>query len=348
MTEKVVVGLLCDPDLPSVIADRLAAALPDDLSRGDGTVWEVEAVCDPFEALAPDAEQRLLDKARDRVRHTGWDLALCLTDAPLRDEESVIVAEVSVEDRVALVSLPALGGFMITRRARRLVVPLIRYLAGRTDRVPAFGGRNRVRAAAPSWANASSEIVVDSALGIPRLVAGMVRANRPWQFVLGLSRALAGALTGSAFGVLYSNIWQLAASLSPWRLATMAGGAIGILVTWLITDHDLWERRRSPSTGLRNAGTVLTVGFGVAVFFVELFAFVLVAVGVVASPGYLSRIIGHPAGITDYLTVALMATVMGTVAGAVGSGLENDTTVRRATYGHREWERWRTVRDRDR
>ena len=43
-----------------------------------------------------------------------------------------------------------------------------------------------------------------------------------------------------------------------------------------------------------------------------------------------------------------MASVLGTVAGAVGSGSEDDAAVRRATYGHREQERWREVRRQER
>lgn len=43
-----------------------------------------------------------------------------------------------------------------------------------------------------------------------------------------------------------------------------------------------------------------------------------------------------------------MASVLGTIAGAVGSGLEDDTTVPRAAYGYREQERWREVRRQER
>lgn len=55
------------------------------------------------------------------------------------------------------------------------------------------------------------------------------------------------------------------------------------------------------------------------------------------TPAYLTSMLGHPVGLGDYLGVALM----GTIASAVGSGLEDDATVREATYGHRERQRAR-------
>lgn len=89
---------------------------------------------------------------------------------------------------------------------------------------------------------------------------------------------------------------------------------------------------------------MLTVALGAVVFFLALFAVTLVAAAVVIPPDYLASILVQPVDWRDYLTVALMASVLGTVAGAVGSGLEDEKTVRRATYGYREQERWREVR----
>ncbi|KAF0845385.1 hypothetical protein [Nocardia caishijiensis] len=181
------------------------------------------------------------------------------------------------------------------------------------------------------------------------LLAGMVRANRPWQLVMGLSSALAGAMAGTAFGVLYSSIWSLATAMGPLRLAGMTVAALSALSAWIIAGHGLWEQRTigrdDRYLALRNAGTVTTVAVGTIVFFLALYAITLVAVAVVVPPDYLSTTLARPCGPSDYLTIALVATVLGTVAGAVGSGLEDDVTVRKATYGYREQERRRAVED---
>lgn len=349
----VVVGILADPDLPSTIANRLDGSLVMRLATelaGVPVQWRVEIVCDAFEALS--GYERLLDKARERVRTTEWDLAVCLTDAPLRDPNGVVLAEVGADDTTAVVSLPALGAVDVVRRARRLVASLVEHMAvdvlapGRA-RAPLRDEPNlqvarTLRVAGSADPDIGSEVVIAHRAGMLRLLFGMTRANRPWRLAWGLSAALGGALAGSAFGVFYSAIWSLADSLPPWRTALVCAGAVVIYVTWIVIGHGMWERgsastrRDHPSTGLRNAGTLMTVAAGAGVFMAALFALILVASLVVITPSYLTSTLGHPVGFGDYLNVALMATVMGTVAGAVGSGLEDDATIRHATYGYRE------------
>jgi hypothetical protein len=121
---------------------------------------------------------------------------------------------------------------------------------------------------------AASAIGYRSGRGL--LVAGMVRANRPWRLMLGLSSALAAALATSAFGLTQDTIWLLADALGPWRLSLVALGSIATLVVWLIADHELWERRNGYAArlghpiGLYNAATVITGLLGVVSLYVAL------------------------------------------------------------------------------
>jgi hypothetical protein len=278
----------------------------------------------------------------------------------MRAGGGVVLAEISSAGRVALISLPAPGGLRLRRRSAELIVAIVDWLtrdiAGRgTDAQPDRPRLPRrtfsavhARVLVPPADDIAIEIVTTRRRGLPRLLAGVVRANRPWKLAMGLSTALAGALTGSAFGVLYSAVWQLGAALSPLRLTAVTLGAITALVFWLIVGHDLWERGadrdRVGGTWLRNAGTVLQLGFGALMFFLALFTISTVAAAVVIPPEYLASQIGDAVDWRSYVTVGLMASALGTVAGAVGSGLEDDETVRRATYGFREQERWREVR----
>lgn len=347
-----------DPDLPSSIARQVAEDLPPELTTrvSSEVSWKVESIRSPFEAMAP-RYSRLLDRARQRVADTGWDLAICLTDMPLRRGRDIVVAAVSAIDRVAVISLPALGGLALRIRAREVIVPVAAMLT--EDMVCAAGtattSRSQFRRGTFGIAGAKHtqkpspdvgvEITRTRGAGLPRLLAGMIRANRPWQLMLGLSRALAGALASAMFGLLYSNSWQLAAALNPVRLAGVALAAIAALVLWLIAGHGLRERSRrggelAPSVTLRNLGTVLTLTVGAVVFFLTLFAVSLAGATLIIPPDYLARIVGHPASFSDFVTVALMSSVVGTVAGGIGSGLENDATVRRVAYGHRDAERW--------
>ncbi|WP_280222010.1 hypothetical protein [Nocardia neocaledoniensis] len=344
---EITIGVLADPDLPTRLAHTLGEDLPGRLpgAEGEQVEWRVRINNDPFEAMYPDSHQ-LIDKARDYVRETTWDLALCITDLPLRDGAAVLVAEVDPDHQVALISLPALGGSRLRHRLRELAVRVVALLRSRrpgsTASPPApLRGLRMVEREHEIW------LIRSGRFGSLLLLAGMVRANRPWQLVVGLSSALAGAMAGTAFGVLYSTIWLLATALGPWRLAGITVSALAALSMWIIVGHGLWERRTRARAdryvALRNAGTVSTVVVGTIVFFLALYVITLAAVALVIPPDYLSSTLGRPCGVPDYLTIALMATVLGTVAGAVGSGLEDDVTVREATYGYREEERQRVV-----
>jgi hypothetical protein len=90
---------------------------------------------------------------------------------------------------------------------------------------------------------------------------------------------------------------------------------------------------------LYNVSTVLTLGIGVSVLYLALFALVLTGAVLLVDTHPLARVLGHAAGLPSYLTLAWTATSMGVVAGAVGSTLESDAAVRQAAYGFREEQR---------
>jgi hypothetical protein len=112
---ELVVGLLADPDLPIVAADRVRTSLPRALASLDDSVeWTVQSRCDPFGVLSSST-------ARERVQHTDWDFAVCLTGTPMLDHSQVIAAQARARDRATLLSLPALGGLPLTRSAEVLI-----------------------------------------------------------------------------------------------------------------------------------------------------------------------------------------------------------------------------------
>ncbi|WP_280457033.1 hypothetical protein [Nocardia carnea] len=356
----VVIGVVADPDLPARLAQDLARSLPAALAREDDRIeWRVEVLDDPFEAMYPDIEY-VIDKAARHVRNTSWDLALCLTDLPMRSDGRVVLASLDLRHRVALVPLPALGGLHLRRRLRELAAGLVEALrtGAATTARPGYEAAVRAPFRAVRIVDDGADAVLVERGGPARLaglLAGMVRANRPWRLFIGLSSALAGSLAGTAFGVLYSSIWQLATALGGFRLTGVVLVAVTALSVWIVVGHGLWESQtfqgslRARDLRLRNTGTVLTVAIGAVVFYAVLFLCTCAAVALVIPPTYLATVLGGPVGPGDYLTIAAMASALGTVAGAVGSGLEDDLTVRKATYGYRDRERRSRVdRQRDR
>lgn len=125
--------------------------------------------------------------------------------------------------------------------------------------------------------------------------------------------------------------------------------AVVAMAVWLIADNGLWERPSSrvhrEEATLFNAATAGTIGFGVACMYALLLVITTGAAAVVIPPSVLHDAIGGPAGITDYLRLGWLASSMGIVAGALGSGLTSPEAVRSAAYSTREQQRRALIDD---
>ena len=355
---RTVLGLLSDPGLPTELAQRLARELPGLLSRHAGGEWEVR-LDDTELALDENGALPMVDIGRKARDAGGHDAVVLLTDLPRRAGAQPVVADAATRERVGLVSLPALGALAQYRRVRDTVLRLVAgYLLpgeghaeaqGRTGAAGPLTSIDPERGEESDTGSAGAEDEVDVRLGLSgtrgrvRLLAGMVRANRPWRLVPSLSPALAAAAAGAAFGIFYSNIWSLAVALGIPRLVVVTLMALVAMVAWLILDHQLWERRTERSLReeaiLSNTSTVLTVATGVLVMFALLFVIALVAAAIVIPPDYLGATLGRGARVDDYVIVAWLSCAMGTVAGALGSGFADDGAVRQAADSRREQER---------
>jgi hypothetical protein len=102
-----------------------------------------------------------------------------------------------------------------------------------------------------------------------RLLAGMVRGNRPWKLVPHLSTATAAAAAAAAYGLVTNNFWNMADALSPLRLALINVLAIVAMASWLLIYNHLWERpagrTEREKAVLYDASTLLTTGQWLAV-----------------------------------------------------------------------------------
>ena len=118
--DELVLGLLAAPGLSTEIAEELAADLPPLLAERvtDAVSWRVPVLTEP-EATHLTSGVDAIDLGRERMLRHGWDLAVCVTDAPLRIGRRLIVADASATHGVALIPLPALGAMQTRRRASR-------------------------------------------------------------------------------------------------------------------------------------------------------------------------------------------------------------------------------------
>jgi hypothetical protein len=153
------------------------------------------------------------------------------------------------------------------------------------------------------------------------------------------TRALIAALATVAFALVSPDIWRIAASLGPSRLAIMTMLSIGLTVASLIAVHGLWEQgergEARDQVVLFNAATAMTVFIGVASLYFALIVVALVGEALVITTDQFSDFLGSSVGLDDYLRLAWFVGSLATVGGALGAGLESDVAIREAAYARR-------------
>ncbi|MEU9519292.1 hypothetical protein [Streptomyces sp. NPDC048224] len=357
------VVLLADPDAPTEIARRVARRLPDRLAEksGRGRRFDVEVVSEPFTSATEDPPT-LMRRMRDRGRAENWDIVVGLTDLPLHSHGRKLVVDLSHEDGLALLSLPSLGGLRLQKRARRAVEEAVLSLADACAREGEEDGSSRLSLGpsvgrhAPVRSDPVDEeesvdlrYVTSGPRGYLRVLVGMVRANRPWRLVPGLSKALAAALATGAIATVNSTVWSLATSLSTPRLVIATVGSLALMIGWLIVDAHLWHRTAEESpearkqAALYNISTVVTVGIGVVICYVGLLVINFVWALFILNDRVFTSFTRNPLDATAYWTLSWFVASIATVGGALGSGLETDEAIRAAAYSKREQERRRML-----
>jgi hypothetical protein len=355
--KTVVAGLLAAPGLLHELARHMAGKLPGDLSaRFPDFSWQIVVKKEPLAGPQGNGED-LIKVARQRLLDEGWDLAICLTDLPLHVGRRPVTAHASAALGVGIVSVPALGVLHLEANVRLAVVNLIEALVGEgvpdTDDGAQNGERfSRVRGWLETLSSPMGRIdvaddrtfrfVTAPSEGNLRLAIGMLRANRPWRVVVGLSRALVASVGTAALALTSPGVWMIAHGMGLIQMLMAAVASVAAICVSLIVAHGLWERnsgRTNPEarrrTALFNTITVLTVLIGVLTLYVTQLIINIAVVRLLISPSVLQRNVHSPVGIGDYLWLAWLTTSMAAVGGALGAALENNDAVREAAYGYR-------------
>jgi len=345
-----VVALLADPDTPTEIAKRLAGTLPDRLTRKSGRErqFDVKVVSEPFTSGTEDPPT-LMRRIMDRGSAEDWDIVVALTDLPLHSHVGKLAVDLDREHGLALVSLPSLGGLRPYTRTRRAVEEAVLDLADPQtteaeepprSRPPAGPFAARLSPMRPDRPGEDEmgdlRYAVSGPRGHLRVLFGMVRANRPWRLVPGLSKAMAAALATGAIATVNATAWGLAVSLSTPRLVIATVGSVALMIGWLIVDANLWHRPSGSSPAARqqarlyNASTVVTVGLGVLVCYVGLLVINLLSALFILNDQMFVSATRKPLDAAQYPTLSWFVASVATVGGALGSGLESDEAIRAA------------------
>lgn len=298
-----------------------------DLSPLDGSDgWDVTVVSEPFTTGSEDVHTAM-GRLQDRARLRSWDLVVGLTELPLHDREGRhLLVETDPEQRTAVLSLPALGGFRMHAHARRALRSLVSGMAG-----PDTTDEHRV--------------VLPRRRGRWRLLEGMVLANRPWLLVPGLKSALVAALATGAVATVNSSVWMLASSMSRWRLVVATIASVALVVAWLVIDGELWDRPDDDSSQARersrlyNASTLVTLLMGVLICYGALYVVNVAWAYFVLDRAVMGKYLHAPVSHADLFVLAWFVASAATVGGGLGSGLESDQAIRAAAYSKREQDR---------
>jgi membrane protein DedA with SNARE-associated domain len=342
--EPVTLGLVVTPVLQEDAARRLARELGELLrDRYPAVRWELPYVLERLvepPARLPD----LVDALRARLLEENWDLAVCITELPLRLGRRTLVTHASPSHGVALVSLPAVGAIKVAGRLRDAAAVAVGAVLGEPPRQPeahrraAAISRRLVELASDARDPADDAVSFLARVisGNARLLMGMIRANRPWRLVARLSHALVGALAAATVALASSDVWRIAAHLDALRLATMMVGVLVLAVAAPIVVHGLWERSRDrrarEQVMLFNVTTLVTLAIGMVALYGVLFVASLAAAGVLIDARLLEQAVVARSSLDEYLRLAWLVSSLATVGGVLGGALESDEAVREAAY----------------
>jgi hypothetical protein len=342
--EGILIGLLAQ-HRDRERAEGLAESLPDRLREriGDHTDWRTE-VCETDPADAAAGESELSDAVRRHLLDRGWQMGIGLTGLPLQVGRRPVMAHASPSHGVALVSLPALGAVHPDERLHDTAAELVEDLLGESDEAEGRDARIERRSgelASPVDAEDAEDqgtvrftgTVIRSNL---RLLAGMIRANRPLLVMARLSRSATAALGTGAYALSSSSVWVLAHESTWPRLLAVALLSMLMILVALVIAHGLWERARDAAARERvvlfNVVTITTLAIGIAVLYLALVVVLAVAAAVTIPPSALHEQIGASATVGEYARLAAFAASVATLGGALGSLVESDQAVRDAAY----------------
>lgn len=189
--------------------------------------------------------------------------------------------------------------------------------------------------------------------GWMRLVSGMTRLNQPWtalsnfKTIVGLSFA-----TGTYISIFHTP-WELSLEYSLWRFLLFMFIAIFSMTGWIIYVHNLWETRSNKSQSiyryLYNFTTISTL-LSITVVNYIIVALLLMLSVVTFVPIELFDVwTNTELEVTwpDYFKLVWFVSSAGVFAGAFGSTVEDEDTIRNVTYSYRQLYRHHEMQQED-
>jgi hypothetical protein len=266
-------------------------------------------------------------------------MAVCLTDLPLPSGGRTVAGHVSVTHSVVVISVPAIGAVAVRRRLREAALRLIGRALDGSGRGASTGVRLRRLQDLADLGDDGLSLGWGSGRGGTRLMVGMLRANRPWRLGVRLYRALIASLAVVAAALVTTDVWRIAVMIGWARLGAIAVFTLLVTTVTLIAAHDLWEKREDHRSGdqivLFNIVTSLSLLIGLLTLYAALILITAVGALLLVSMPLFHAVVARPVGAAQYVALIWLVASLAMVGGALGAGLEEDSTVREAAYGYR-------------
>ncbi|MFC0523210.1 hypothetical protein ACFFGV_06325 [Pontibacillus salicampi] len=362
--EKITIGLISAPELPTDVARKLLHELPGELHNNieKSASFSIELEIDPLVGAAENVDDTIKG-ALKRKKDQAWDFVICLTDLPIFSGKDVVVADASISDGFAQISVPAFGSLPIRKRVRNGIVQMVKELyepkakneiTKRKDLFQRQFPFSTLKRKTPGnhEDNVDVRFVISPRYtGKIRLVSGMTLANRPWTALGSFQKVLALAFATGSYISIFKTPWQLSVAYSLERFVMLMVVALLSMIAWVIFAHDLWEKPTTKGDKrlrrLYNRTTFLTLGVTVLMNYFVLAGMFLGAIAIFVSPELFQAFTGleEQPDIGYYLQLAWLVTSLGTLTGAIGAGLENESVIKDITYGYRQKRRSNEIQE---
>src|SRR5690625_1067252 len=372
--ESATIGIIAAPNLPADIAEDLKNEVADHLVDyiDDKVDWNIDSLIDPLIGVAENTNQ-ILDKVVKIKKKYNWNYAICLTDLPLYTGKHLVVADASIENSVAQISIPVFGFMPMRKRIKKVFIQMMGELYYRYSPQDEFATKvvhrkpflksdkySRWKKLIPPALSLTKRKDIseeDEHLGVRyfirsrfigriRVLSGMAFANRPWSALFSFNKLITLSFATGTYMSIFPTPWQLSISYSIERfIAVMVLAILGTII-WVIFSHDLWEKPTEKGKKrwrvLYNWTTFMTLAVIIVSNYIMLYIIFLAAIAIFVPPSLFEAWTGLQDNPTPiyYFSLVWLITSFGTLAGAIGTGKEDQGKIRDITYSYRQKQRY--------
>lgn len=356
--KKITIGLIPSPDLSENLINKITDKLKMNFEKeiNENIDWQFEVKVNTFVGAAEYVNETI-NKVLEMKEENEWDYAVSITDLPSFSEHKTVIAEVSTETGVGLISIPSFGAFPLKRRIIKALTYIVELMHKKTqedieeevteDINWNFIFANIKRVTPEEATNTDIRFVLQSRIiGWLRVLIGMVFANNPWQALGAFKRILTLAFATGIYISIFSTPWQLSVAYTPSRFILLMLLSITGMVVWIIFAHKLWEKASSKSQSqyriLYNVTTIMTLIVITVINYTVLFTLFSISTSIFVPEGIFDVATkeGADDSIENFLRLAWLTTSLALLVGAVGATVEKEEKILKATYSYRQRNRY--------